>query len=140
MSASSSARSARRRAYVPVVGPRLRKLLLLVFALFSLLAINSAYLGGVTLMEWLRGDTFQGYFYQLMFLGHLVLGLLLILPVVVYGILHLRVARHRPNRRAVGVGYALFAVALLLLATGLVLTRGFSLIELRHPIGREVAY
>ncbi len=140
MTDSASARSARRRTYVPVVGPRLRKLLLLVFALFSLLAINSAYLGGVTLMEWLRGDTFQGYFYQLMFLGHLVLGLLLILPVVVYGILHLRVARHRPNRRAVGVGYALFTVALLLLATGLVLTRGIPLIELRDPNGREVAY
>jgi len=140
MTDSGSVRSTRRRTYVPVVGPRLRKLLLVVFGLFSLLAINAAYLGGVTLMEWLRGDTFQGYFYQLMFLGHLVLGLLLVLPLVIYGILHLRVARHRPNRRAVGVGYALFTVALVLLATGLVLTRGIPLIELRDPTGREAAY
>ena len=92
MSGQHPRQPSRRRAYVPVVGPRLRKLLLVVFGLFSLLAINAGYLGGVTLMEWLREETFQGYFYQLMFLAHLVLGLMLVLPVVVYGVLHLRVA------------------------------------------------
>jgi hypothetical protein len=30
--------------YVPAIGPRLRKLLFVVFALFALLAVNSAYL------------------------------------------------------------------------------------------------
>ena len=31
-----------RRRYVPAVGPRLRKLLAVVFGLFALLAVNSA--------------------------------------------------------------------------------------------------
>ena len=140
MTRQQANRPGRRRAYVPVVGPRLRQLLLVVFGLFSLLAINAGYLGGVTLMEWLRGETFQGYFYQLMFLAHLILGLLLVLPVVVYGVLHLRVARHRPNRRAVAVGYALFTTALILVVTGLVLTRGIPVIEVRDPAAREAAY
>ena len=140
MTGQQATRPGRRRAYVPVVGPRLRKLLLVVFGLFSVLAINAGYLGGVTFMEWLRGETFQGYFYQLMFLAHLILGLLLVLPVVIYGLLHLRVARHRPNRRAVAVGYALFTTAVILVVTGLVLTRGIPVIEVRDPAAREAAY
>ena len=48
-----------RRPYVPAVGPKLRRLLLLVFGLFALLAVNSVYLGSVTLLEWLRGATYQ---------------------------------------------------------------------------------
>jgi tetratricopeptide (TPR) repeat protein len=123
-----------------VISPGLRRLLYVVFGLFSLLVINAVYLGGVTFFEWLRQETFQGYFYQLMFLGHLVLGLLLILPFVAYGVLHLRRAHDRPNRRAVKVGYALFVSGILLLLSGLVLTRGIPLIEVRHPAGRELAY
>ena len=41
----------RRSAQPPVVGPRLRRLLSAVLLLFALLAINSIYLGGVTLIE-----------------------------------------------------------------------------------------
>ena len=112
------------RRYVPAVGPRLRRLLFVVFGLFALLSINAVYLGAVTFLEWSSGATFQDYFYQFMFLGHLVLGLLLIVPVIVYGVIHIRNAHNRPNRRAVKAGYALFSVALVLLASGLVLTRG----------------
>jgi tetratricopeptide (TPR) repeat protein len=129
-----------RRPYVPAVGPKLRRLLLLVFGLFALLAVNSVYLGSVTLLEWLRGATYQDYFYQYMFLVHLVLGIALILPVVVYGAIHIANAHDRPNRRAVKVGYALFACVLLLLASGLVLTRGIPLVEVRDPQARDVAY
>ena len=128
------------RRYVPAVGPKLRRLLLLVLALFALLAINSVYLSGITFAEWLTGRTYQDYLYQVMFLVHLALGLLIVLPVVVYGIIHLRNSHNRPNRRAVRVGYALFAAALLLLASGLVLSRGLPLVEIRHPTAREVAY
>ncbi len=129
-----------RRAYVPAVGPRLRKLLFFVFGLFALLSINALYLGAVTFLEWLSGATFQGYFYQFMFLGHLALGLLLILPIIIYGAIHISNAHDRPNRRAVKAGFALFTTALILLASGLVLTRGIPLIEVRDPGGRQFAY
>ena len=43
------------QAVVPVVGGKLRKLLGVVFALFVLLALNSLYLGAVTLLEELTG-------------------------------------------------------------------------------------
>jgi tetratricopeptide (TPR) repeat protein len=122
------------------VGPVLKRLLYVLFGLFSLLVINAAYLGGVTFLEWFRGETFQGYFYQLMFLGHLLLGLILLGAFVVYGFAHVRNAHDNPNRRAVKVGYGLLAVGLVLLVSGLVLTRGIPVIEVRHPGGRELAY
>ena len=129
-----------RRRYIPAVGPKLRKLLYVVLGLFAVLTFNSVYLGTITFSEWLTGVTYQDYFYQYMFLMHLALGLLVILPVVVYGIIHIRNAHDRPNRRAVRVGYALFAVALVLLASGLVLTRGLPLVEIRQPAARDMAY
>ena len=115
-------------------------MLLLVFALFALLAINAAYLSAVTFAEWLSGETFQGRFYQVMFLLHLVLGLALILPLLVYGIRHMRLALHLPNRNAVRAGMALFVVAVLLLASGLALTRGLPYVEVRNPGAREGLY
>ncbi len=71
----SAPASPRRRKYVPVVGPNLKKLLAVVFGLFALLAVNSSYLLGVTFLEWLRGETYQNWFYLVMFLLHLALGL-----------------------------------------------------------------
>jgi hypothetical protein len=129
-----------RRQYIPAVGPKLRKLLYVVLGLFAVLTFNSVYLGTITFSEWITGDTYQDYFYQYMFLLHLALGLLVILPVVVYGVIHISNSHDRPNRRAVTVGYALFGVALALLATGLVLTRGLPLVEIRQPVARATAY
>jgi tetratricopeptide (TPR) repeat protein len=125
--------------YVPVVGPRLRKLLFIVFALFAVLAVDSAYLGTITWFEWLSGKTLQNYFYQIMYLVHLALGLLIIAPVVVFGALHLRNAWKRPNRRAVRAGIALFSTALVLLVSGIVLTR-LGVFEVKDPTVRSVSY
>ncbi len=124
----------------PVVGPRLRRLLVAVLLLFALLAINSIYLGAVTLIEWVTDEVIQNYFYQWMFLGHLVLGLLLVIPVIVYGMIHIRNAHDHRNRRAVKAGYALFITALLLLASGIALTRGLPWVELRDPEARTLTY
>ena len=86
-------------------GRKLRKLLFAVFGLFALLAVNSIYLGSVTLIEWLRGATYEDYFYQCMFLVHTSCwASLIIVPVVVYGAIHISNAHDRPNRRAVKVG------------------------------------
>jgi hypothetical protein len=57
-------------------------MLRVVFLLFAALCLNGAYLAGVTFLEWRGGRLLQDYGYQLMFLAHLVLGLLLIPPVV----------------------------------------------------------
>ena len=57
-----------RKRYVPVVGPRLKKLLFVVFGLFALLAVNSVYLVSVTALEAATGRTYQNWFYLVMFL------------------------------------------------------------------------
>ena len=68
--------------YVRAVGPRLRKLLYLVFALVAILGANSVYLSSVTFLEWVsrrwgEGLAYQNHFYLSMFMAHLALGLLL---------------------------------------------------------------
>jgi tetratricopeptide (TPR) repeat protein len=149
MSPESSAekKPAQRQKYVRAVGPRLRILLYGIFALVAVLAANSVYLGAIDFLEWLKGDpnvTYQNWFYMVMFGTHLGLGLLLLLPVVIFGLLHLKNAYNRPNRRAVKVGYLLFATSLVVLITGLLLTRldvfQFKNLGLKDPRLRSVAY
>lgn len=130
---------------MPAIGPRLRILLGVVFALVALLGANSAYLSAITFLEWFNRPTlYQNYFYQVMFGLHLILGVLLLVPFLVFGLVHMRNARERPNRRAVRVGYALFLVGLLVLVTGVALTRidlfQFKNIGLTNPRLRSAAY
>lgn len=127
------------RSLPPVIGPRLKKLLVIVFTLFGLLAINSMYLASVTIIEWVTEELYQEYFYQLMFLLHLLLGLVILLPTIVFGALHLRNAWPRPNYRAVRAGLALYSTVLLLLISGLVLTR-FDFFAVKDPAVRAIAY
>ena len=56
---------------VPVVNPRLRVILAIVFTLFALLAVNALYLGSITFLEWSSGNIYQDYFYLLNMLFHL---------------------------------------------------------------------
>lgn len=122
------------------VGARLRKLLYVVFALFALLFANSAYLGTITFLEWFTGQTYQNFAYLSMVLAHLALGLLLIVPFLVFAGLHMRNTWRRRNRRAVKVGYALFAACLVLLVTGLLLFRIEGLFDLKQPMVRSAVY
>src|SRR5579863_5637190 len=115
-----------RKKYVRAVGPRLRLLLLFIFGLVAVLAANSVYLSAISFLEWLKADpntTYQSWFYMVMFGTHLGLGLLLVLPVVIFGVIHLLNSYNRPNRSAVKVGYLLFATSLIVLFSGLLLTR-----------------
>lgn len=131
-----------RKKYVRAVGPKLRWVLYFIFGLFAVLSANSVYLGAITFLEWLKGDpdtTYQNYFYMVMFGGHLVLGLLLVLPVVIFGIIHAKNSSNRPNRRAVRVGYLLFFVALVLLFTGVALMR-FDFFSIKNPVLRKPLY
>ncbi len=127
------------KLYVRAVTPGLRKLLYVVFGLLALLGANSLYLVAITALEAIKQQTYQNYFYQLMFLGHLVLGLLLIGPLVVFGTLHMLYAKNRRNRRAVRVGYILFAVSIIVLISGLLLMR-ISGFELKLPLARSTVY
>ncbi len=132
-------RPQRNRRYVPVVGPKLKRLLAAVFGLFALLVVNSAYLLAVTI----AGVQYQNWFYLNMFLVHLALGLLIIVPVIAFGFLHIRNAWTRPNRRAIRAGMALFITANVVLITGIVLMRVDVLglrLELNNPVGRSAAY
>jgi tetratricopeptide (TPR) repeat protein len=128
-----------RKPYVPAVSPGLRKLLYFLFALLALLGANSAYLAGVTALDWATGRTYENWFYQYMFLGHLGLGLLLLVPFLVFGVLHMLRTRQRKNRRAVRVGYALFACSILVLASGLLLLR-VGVFDLKIPAVRSAVY
>ncbi len=128
-----------RRKVVKAIGPKLRRLLYAVLFLLAVLFANSAYLATITGLEWASGQTYQNYFYQCMFLAHLVLGLLVIVPFIIFAAVHLANTRYRRNRRAVNVGYALLIASLALLGSGLLLFRvgGF---ELKNPTGRSLVY
>ena len=107
-----------KKPYVKAVGPRLRKVLILVLVLVALLFANGLYLFSITAMGWATGRSYESVFYLYMFIGHLALGLLLAVPFVAFGLIHMLNTRRRKNRRAVRAGYALFAVGLLVLGSG----------------------
>jgi len=123
----------------PVITARLGRLLGVVLLLFSLLVVNSVYLAAITWLEYRSGEIYQDYFYLLMFLLHLGLGLLLVLPLLLFALAHMRRAWRRHNRYAVRAGMALFVAALLLLFSGLLLTR-FDFFEINDPLLRQIGY
>ena len=53
-----------------------------VLGAFILLTLNALYLLGVRFLEYQSGQLYQDHVYQFMFLGHLALGLLIVVPVV----------------------------------------------------------
>lgn len=132
------------RKYVPAVGPRLRRLLYVVFGLVAVLSANALYLSAITFLEWYSarwgaGLTYQNYFYQAMILVHLGVGLALIVPLIVFGSIHMWISRNRRNRRAVRVGYALFICSIVVMGSGIALMRVGGL-DLKAPLARSVVY
>jgi len=127
------------KGYKKAIGPRLRILLFVVLGLFTVLMVNAIYLLSVTI----AGASYQNWFYLIMFMLHLVLGLAIVIPVIVFGVGHIRNTRHRKKRRVVRVGYALFSTSILLLISGIVLMRldifGFRF-EINQPAIRQAAY
>lgn len=135
----ATSQQAQGTAYVPAVGPRLRVVLMVVFALTALLGANGIYLASITALNYWTGQSYEDQFYQFMFLAHLVMGVLFLAPFLVFGIGHMLAARGRRNRRAVAIGYSLFWTAVVLLVTGILLTRVGN-VELKDPQARSVAY
>ncbi len=129
-----------RQKYVRAVGPRLRVLLYIVFALVALLGANSLYLISITALEAWTRYTYQDYFYQLMFLLHLALGLLLVLPFVAFGLVHMVTSWNRKNKRAIRIGYALLTAGVIVLVSGVLLVRLPGLAELKNQYSRQIVY
>lgn len=128
------------RLVLAPLNARLRKLLYAILFLFALLSANSLYLIAVRAMEWWSGLTYQNYFFLQMFLLHLVLGFLLIVPLAWFLVGHIpRVYRHK-NRRAVRAGYGLMLAAILLIVTGVILMRVEGVIEINQPQIRSVIF
>lgn len=128
------------RRYVPVIGPALRRLLAVIFALFALLVVNSVYLVSIRVLGLSTGETYENWFYLNMFIAHLVLGLVICVPIIVFGFFHIRNAHDRPNRRAVRAGYALFSTAIVLLLTGFLLLRIDGLVVVRNEVVRSISW
>ncbi|MEZ6123644.1 MAG: multiheme c-type cytochrome [Planctomycetaceae bacterium] len=122
------------------IGPRLRIVFNIMLVLLALIAANSLYLLGVKVLEWWTAQTYQDYFYICMFLMHIVVGLLVVVPFLVFGLIHMRNTRDRKIRRTVKIGYALFTVCLIVLLSGLVLVRIEGFFDLKHPTTRAVIY
>ncbi|MCA9035459.1 MAG: hypothetical protein KDA91_10020 [Planctomycetaceae bacterium] len=129
-----------RRVVKKAIGPRLRVLFYVMMALLALIGANSTYLAGVTCLEWWTSQTYQDYFYVLMLLVHIVLGLCIVGPFLVFGIIHMQNTKDRKIRRTVRIGYALFAVCLLVLLSGFLLLRIDGVFDLKHPTARNAVY
>jgi len=122
------------------IGPKLRIVFSVVLALMAIIAANSAYLVGVTFMQWWTKRTYEDQFYTWMFLVHIVVGLLIVVPFIVFGLIHMRNTKDRKIRRTVMIGYALFSVCILVLVSGFLLVRVEGFIDLKNPFTRNVIY
>lgn len=134
-----------KRKYVRAIGPRLRIVLNVVWGMLAVLGANSAYLLVVTLLDWMeraQGVSYQNYFYQLQFLAHLILGVLFVGPFLAFNVVHILNTWNRPGRKAVYVGYALFAMSLIVLVSGVMLVRfeGLEFLSARSGGSRGMAY
>jgi tetratricopeptide (TPR) repeat protein len=122
------------------IGPRLRIVFNVMLLLLALIAANSFYLMGVKALEWWTRQTYQDYFYICMFLMHIVVGLLIVVPFLVFGLIHMRNTKDRKIRRTVYIGYALFAVCVVILLSGFALVRIEGILDLKHPTTRSAVY
>jgi tetratricopeptide (TPR) repeat protein len=140
MSDSVASPAAPKKIVKKAIGPKLRIVFNVVVALLTLIGANSAYLSGVTFLQWWTSRTYEDLFYAWMFLAHVVIGTLIVVPFVVFGIIHMRNTKDRKIRRTVMIGYALFAVSLLVLISGFLLLRIDGLIDLKSPLARSITY
>src|SRR5262245_31307022 len=119
------------RPYIPAVGPRLKILLALIFAAVAVLGASGAYLSSIRWLDALSGHTYTTPFKYWMLIFHIAVGVLALIPFLVFGIAHWRSARNRPNQYAVKLGILMFLTGVLVCATGVGLVRIDGLPQLR---------
>jgi hypothetical protein len=75
----------------------------------SILGATGVYLVSIRLLEWLRSPrTYTTEFTLWMLFAHVLVGLILVAPFLIFGCVHLITARTRKNRRAVKLGIGVF--------------------------------
>jgi len=131
------------RRFAPPVGPKLKVVLQLAFGSVALLVANSAYLSAVTFLGWATGTSRENHFYLSMVLGHLGLGLAIVVPAIAFVVGHLVATRHRANALAKRLGWGIVVASAATLVTGLLLLRpdvGTDAVEVRDPARRAIVY
>jgi hypothetical protein len=107
--------------YEPAIGARLKILLAVIFASVAILGATGVYLVTITALERARGLTYTNQFTLGMFMAHVILGVAIVIPFLVFGFSHLASAHDRPNRVAVRLGIMLFVTSIVVGLTGLAL-------------------
>src|SRR5262249_46069607 len=133
-----ASRSSRRKLYEPAIGRRLAILLAIIFAGVALLGATGVYLLAIRWLEYFRGLTYTNQFTLGMFMVHALVGVLLVVPFLSFGAIHLITARRRPNRVAVRLGITLFVTGILVVLSGLALIQLERLPQL--PTGTQARY
>lgn len=138
---SPKLRDALGRPYEPAVSPRLKILLFYTFASVAVLGATGAYLVAIRLLEWAKRNTYTNQFTLWMFLVHVVVGVILVAPFLLFGFSHYATARHRKNRLAVKLGLTLFVIGIMVGLSGLVLIQLEGLPQIpTGALSRSVAY
>ena len=123
-----------------VITPFALGLLRVALGLFVFMLANAAYLGSVTLMQWLSGQTLEDLTVQWVFLAHLVGGVLLMPLTLIFVSLHVIRAFRNANRSAVRLGLTLLSTCLALLASGILLTKGLALPAFLAAFQGDITY
>lgn len=116
--------------YEPALGPKLRALLFLVFVSFAVLGATGVYLLAVHGLEWIFKKVYESPFSLWMLIVHLGVGVVILVPFLVFGVTHWATARKRRNRRAVRLGLGLFWMGIVVCVTGLALIQLFDQFQL----------
>ena len=106
---------------------------------FIFLALGGLYLSLITASEWFSGKILQGYFYQWVFLSHLLVGLIITLPFIYFIVDHFRRGYRRSNRNAVYVGIYLAISTLIIIITGVLLIR-LDNFSFNGEVVRQISY
>jgi tetratricopeptide (TPR) repeat protein len=127
--------------YEPAIGPRLKYLLAFIFVGVAVLGATGVYLFALSALQSVRKADYTTSFSLWMTLAHIAVGVVMVLPFIFFGFLHLSTAYKRPNRRAVCLGIALFTMGLLATFSGLALLQLHDKIQLPTGTrGRAIAY
>ncbi|MCS7046535.1 MAG: cytochrome c family protein, partial [Gemmataceae bacterium] len=109
--------------YVPALNTPLRALLVVIFGGVAFLGATGVYLLAIRGVEWWQQTTLQTESSIWMTLLHVVVGLVVIAPFLVFGLTHLITAWRRPNRVAVRLGVLVFVFGLITGVTGILLIK-----------------